>query len=106
MGPYPKDDGPMKEAGDSLIDLCEISFDRFYRYEGGMNPTIQSFTRVECPEELTALTQMMDCRKPSGGWPDNVKDENMQPGMKLIQPCTADGYTRIDVQCGCYDCYC
>jgi len=139
LPPYPKDDGPMKEAGDSLIDLCEISFDRFYRYEGGMNPTIQSFTRVECPEELTALTQMkrtddpafdkplllkkneghqcngggswcltrmMDCRKPSGGWPDNVKDENMQPGMKLIQPCAADGYTRIDVQCGCYDCYC
>ena len=52
------------------------------------------------------LTRMMDCRKPSGGWPDNVKDELMTPGMKLVQPCTADGYTRIDVQCGCYDCYC
>jgi len=139
LPPYPKIDGPMKEAGDSLIELCEISFDRGYRYEGGMNPTIQSVTRVECPDELVAFTQMkrtddppfdkpmllkvnnghtcggggswcltrmMDCRKPSGGWPDNVRNEVMMEGMKLTQPCTVDGYTRIDVQCGCYDCYC
>lgn len=52
------------------------------------------------------LTRMMDCRKPSGAQKDNVKDSIVEPGMKLVQPCTADGYTRIDVQCGCSDCYC
>jgi len=52
------------------------------------------------------LTRMMDCRKPSGGFIDNVKDELMVQGHKIVQPCTSDGYTRIDVQCGCYDCYC
>lgn len=52
------------------------------------------------------LTRMMDCRKPSGGWIDNVKTELMVDGHSLVQPCTADGYTRIDVQCGCNDCDC
>ena len=52
------------------------------------------------------LTRMMDCRKPSGAFKDNVKDSLMVPGMKLVQTCTNDGYTRIDVQCGCADCYC
>lgn len=52
------------------------------------------------------LTRMMDCRKPSGAVRDNVKPELMVDGMKLVQTCTSDGYTRIDVQCGCNDCYC
>lgn len=52
------------------------------------------------------LTRMMDCRKPSGAFKDNVKPELMVPGKRLVQPCLADGYTRIDVQCGCKDCYC
>jgi len=52
------------------------------------------------------LTRMMDCRKPSGAFKDNVKKELMVPGRRLVQTCTADGYTRIDVQCGCSDCYC
>lgn len=57
--------------------------------------------------ELTwCLTRMMDCRKPSAAFIDNVKDELMMPGYKVVQPCTSDGYSRIDVQCGCYDCYC
>ena len=51
------------------------------------------------------LTRMMDCRKPSGGFKDNVGTLT-RAGMKLVQPCAADGYTRIDVQCGCFDCYC
>jgi len=142
LPPYPKVDGPMKEVGDSLIDMCELSFDRGYRYEGGGNPSIQDLSRVECPEELVeftqmkrtddpafdepillkvnseghvcelpgsgawCLTRMMDCRKPSGGWPDNIQPDLMMEGMKLTQPCTADGYTRIDVQCGCMGCYC
>jgi hypothetical protein len=52
------------------------------------------------------LTRMMDCRKPSGGFKDNIKGDLVFAGMKLVQPCMADGYTRIDVQCGCADCYC
>jgi len=53
------------------------------------------------------MTRMMDCRKPSGAVKDNLqKVELLADGHRLIQPCTADGYTRIDVQCGCTDCYC
>lgn len=52
------------------------------------------------------LTRMMDCRKPSGAFKDNVQAELMVPGRRLVQTCLADGYTRIDVQCGCADCYC
>lgn len=52
------------------------------------------------------LTRMMDCRKPSAGIKDNVRPELMVDGHKLVQPCMSDGYTRIDVQCGCFDCYC
>ena len=139
---FPKIDGPMKDAGDDLVDMCEISFDRGYRLEGGGNPSIQELSRVECPDELVeftwmkrnddpafdepiliakntedhvcqlpisgawCLTRMMDCRKPSGSWPNNVKSELMVDGMKLTQFCSNDGYTRYDVQCGCFECYC
>lgn len=52
------------------------------------------------------LTRMMDCRKPSGGFIDNLKQELLVTGRRVVQPCTQDGYTRIDVQCGCAGCYC
>jgi hypothetical protein len=52
------------------------------------------------------LTRMMDCRKPSGAFKDNVKADLMADGKRIVQPCFSDGYTRIDVQCGCSDCYC
>jgi len=52
------------------------------------------------------LTRMMDCRKPSGGFKDNIKIDHVVKGHRLVQPCTSDGYTRMDVQCGCSDCYC
>lgn len=52
------------------------------------------------------LTRMMDCRKPSGAWRSNVKEELMVPGRRLVQTCTSDGYTRYDNQCGCFDCDC
>ena len=52
------------------------------------------------------LTRMMDCRKPSGGFIDNIKANLVVKGTKVVQPCLGDGYTRIDVQCGCMDCYC
>lgn len=52
------------------------------------------------------LTRMMDCRKPSAGFIDNMKSELLEDGLKVVQPCTNDGYTRVDAKCGCYDCYC
>lgn len=52
------------------------------------------------------LTRMMDCRKPSGGFKDNVRPDLMVEGKRLVQPCTSDGYTRINVQCGCAGCWC
>lgn len=52
------------------------------------------------------LTRMMDCCKPSAAWRNNVKAELTVPGRRVVQTCTSDGYTRIDVQCGCFDCNC
>eukprot|EP00475_Leptophrys_vorax_P024614 TRINITY_DN33_c0_g1_i5.p1 TRINITY_DN33_c0_g1~~TRINITY_DN33_c0_g1_i5.p1 ORF type:complete len:343 (+),score=84.97 TRINITY_DN33_c0_g1_i5:51-1079(+) len=140
---YPQDAAPMKAAGDDLVTLCEYSFDKHTRLEGGGNPTILDVSRVKCPEGLVDMTQiqrtddpatyqasdenrpagfgtggtcqgggaycltrMMDCRKPSGGFKDNVRNDLVVAGRKLVQPCTQDGYTRIDVQCGCGDCWC
>jgi len=148
---YPRESGPMRAAGDSLIKLCEYAFDQGVY----SNPSIRSITRVACPAELVNLTQfqradepslaeseaarrlvererrrlvdepgcklgfvpgatadycltrMMDCRKPSGATKDNLQNTKLLvDGHRLIQPCTVDGYTRIDVQCGCHDCYC
>lgn len=140
---YPAKDGPMRSAGDDLVTLCEHSFDKAVRGEGGRNPSILSIGRVQCPEELVYMTQMqrnddpkgyvpssplvaehecqasipnmpldwcltrmMDCRKPSGAWRSSVSPELMVAGRKLVQTCTADGYTRFDNQCGCFDCNC
>jgi hypothetical protein len=44
--------------------------------------------------------------QPSGAFKDNVVGKIATAGRKLVQPCIGDGYTRIDVQCGCADCYC
>jgi hypothetical protein len=145
LPPYPQIPGPMEAAHDSLIELCQYSFDMKVRLEppAESNPTILAVARVECPEELVfftqmkrlddptgfqmddgalvaapnkvcgddgtlanCLTRMMDCRKPSGAFKDNVVDKIMKPAYKLVQTCTQDGYTRQDVQCGCTDCYC
>jgi len=155
LPPYPQDDQAMKKAGDSLVKLCEYSFDKKVRVSGaplgnkcGFNPTILDAARVKCPKELVELTQiqrtddpanykapsapgfpnldkkhscksqtpgsgvaycltrMMDCRKPSGGFKDNVKTGLMVPGKKLVQICAVDGYTRFNVACGCKGCYC
>jgi hypothetical protein len=160
---YPQISGPMTAAGDDLVSLCQYSFDKRVRGEGGSNPTLLDISRVTCPEELIfftqiqrsddpspetyaigadreadeavglkgfpnmnkygvpvhecqagqpggstayCLTRMMDCRKPSGAFKDNVKESLVVSGRKLVQPCLSDGYTRIDVQCGCADCYC
>jgi hypothetical protein len=52
------------------------------------------------------LTRMMDCRKPSGAWPDNIKEDLVHPDFKIVQNCINDGYTRMDNKCGCKHCYC
>lgn len=140
---YPEKDAAMRIAGDDLVTLCEYSFDKGARGEGGQNPSIQSIGRVKCPDTLVEMTQiqrnddpaeykcgvncieapqecglhhgttaewcltrMMDCRKPSGAFIDNCKADLAVEGKRIAQPCTSDGYTRINVQCGCYDCYC
>ncbi|KAJ9470941.1 putative endoglucanase type K [Diplonema papillatum] len=52
------------------------------------------------------LTRMLDCKKPSASFIDNIDEARVVAGKKVVQPCTIDGYTRIDVQCGCANCYC
>lgn len=52
------------------------------------------------------LTRMMDCCKPSAAWTNNVVANLTVDGRKVVQTCTSDGYTRLDVQCGCFDCNC
>merc|ERR1711936_575634 len=49
------------------------------------------------------LTRMMDCRKPSSSWTNNLDESLLEDGLRVTQFCTQDGYTRIDVKCGCYD---
>eukprot|EP00439_Symbiodinium_sp_Y106_P029566 s3648_g3.t1 len=149
----------MAGAGDSLVRMCEYSFDKKVRVSGeGLaagpckyNPTLLDVARVRCPEQLVSLTQMqrsdepggfgfatawrasgfpnaggtnrcrsedwgaglaycltrmMDCRKPSGAFMTNVQANLMVPGRRVAQTCTRDGYTRIDVSCGCEGCAC
>mmetsp|Transcript_51711 Transcript_51711/g.63312 ORF Transcript_51711/g.63312 Transcript_51711/m.63312 type:complete len:223 (+) Transcript_51711:1-669(+) len=152
----PRQGWAMNQAGDSLVALCEYSWKKKVRVSGAKlpagkckyNPTLLDVSRVRCPEELVALTQlqrkdeppsytasfksrpkgfpserkcrsedpsaglgycltrMMDCRKPSGAFKDNVIADLMVPGRRLLQTCTSDGYTRIDVSCGCHGCMC
>lgn len=78
----------------------------------GFTPTSPMKAEHECQADIPnmpldwCLTRMMDCRKPSGAWRSSVKPELMVSGRKLVQTCTSDGYTRIDNQCGCFDCDC
>lgn len=71
-------------------------------------PNVDHKCNAQTPGQGAAycLTRMMDCRKPSGAFKDNVQAKYMVQGRRLVQTCLADGYTRIDVQCGCGDCYC
>jgi hypothetical protein len=143
---YPKSEAAAIAAGDNLIDLCELSFDRNFRGEGGANSVIRKMSQVTCPTELTnvtnirradqdtlgydhnttgsqvinpsadcgfnnggdgtnCLSRMMDCRKPSAAFKDNVDLDNMIDGQRLIPACVNDGYTRIVSDCGGAGCY-
>ena len=96
-------DSPTAAAAAAQQQLPEPAFRRNSTVAGAPKKC-----QADVPGGGTAycLTRMMDCRKPSGGFKDNVKGEIMAAGMKIVQPCMRDGYTRIDVQCGCLDCYC
>lgn len=148
---YPKNNAAAKAAGDNLVDLCELSFDRKFRGENGANSVIRKMSQVTCPTELTnvtnirradqndlgydhntkgsaipggqvdnptadcgfntggdgsnCLSRMMDCRKPSAAFKDNVDVDNMVDGQRLIPACVNDGYTRIVSDCGGEGCY-
>ena len=52
------------------------------------------------------ITRMMDCRQPSSSRINNLDKSLLEDGLKVTQFCTQDGYTRIDVKCGCYDSNC
>ena len=83
-----------------------------YCHEGATRlrgfPNAEHKCHSDIPNTNTSwcLTRMQDCRKPSGAWRTNVNAELMVDGRRLVQTCTADGYTRIDVRCGCFDCNC
>lgn len=104
-------------GADNLQTLCLWSFDRGFR---NGNPTISKMCEVKCPSQLVAatgvhrsdeissvytcttgivgggsLTRMMDCAKPSYGWPGNLKGSTY-PGYEVVVPCRRDGYTRIN----------
>jgi len=140
---YPKlyGENPPEDI-DNLQMLCQSSFEKKVRLEGGGNPTIIKADFVSCPIELTqvtgmipipekevignifdnttdptkkcgagndnsyCLTRMMDCRKPSAAFIDNVNTDNFYSGAKIVQPCGQDGYNRIDNRCGCKNCNC
>ena len=61
---YPRDDGAMRSAGDSLPAMCEYGWDQRVRLSGAglpageckYNPTLNDAGRVACPEELINLT--------------------------------------------------
>lgn len=39
-------------GSDNEVTLCQLSFDRKTRGEGGANPTIKDLARVKCPAGL------------------------------------------------------
>jgi len=95
---------------DALLQLTQIQrSDDPSSYTG---PSLPGFpnTKTQCQSnswDLSyCLTRMMDCCKPSGSWTNNIKENLVVTGKKVVQMCTSDGYTRIDVQCGCFDCNC
>ena len=95
---------------DALVEATQLQ--RSDDPEGYSGPSLPGFpngntTCQQSQYELKyCLTRMMDCCKPSAGWTNNIKPDLVVAGRRVVQTCTADGYTRIDVQCGCFDCNC
>jgi hypothetical protein len=70
-------------------------------------PNVDHKCNAQTPGQGAAycLTRMMDCRKPSGAFKDNVQAKYMVQARRLVQTCLADGCTwpplqpRTDGQC-------
>jgi len=97
------------QCPEELVQMTQIqrSDDPF-----GYVPASPLIAEHECQSNIPGmqnnwcLTRMMDCRKPSGAWRSNSDEDLTMAGRRLVQTCTSDGYTRIDNQCGCFDCDC
>lgn len=74
-------------------------------YESAIDNTTCGFNQGST-EGIGCLSRMMDCRKPSASNLDNIELDKMEDGMKVLNGCTADGYTRIQAQQGCFNNYC
>mmetsp|Transcript_90854 Transcript_90854/g.261784 ORF Transcript_90854/g.261784 Transcript_90854/m.261784 type:complete len:361 (-) Transcript_90854:263-1345(-) len=69
---YPRMAASMRAAGESLVELCEYSFDMGARMSGAglpageckYNPTLLDVGRVRCPAGLVNLTQMQRVDEP------------------------------------------
>eukprot|EP00456_Euglypha_rotunda_P062748 TRINITY_DN52927_c0_g1_i2.p1 TRINITY_DN52927_c0_g1~~TRINITY_DN52927_c0_g1_i2.p1 ORF type:complete len:263 (-),score=22.46 TRINITY_DN52927_c0_g1_i2:98-775(-) len=98
------------QCPDALVELTQIQ--RSDDPVGYTGPSLPGFPNknTTCQQnswDLSyCLTRMMDCCKPSGSWTNNINANLVVPTKKVVQMCTSDGYTRIDVQCGCFDCNC
>jgi len=70
---YPRDASGMRAANETLVSLCEYSFDMGARMSGAgrdageckYNPTLLDVARVRCPEGLVNLTQMQRLDDPA-----------------------------------------
>jgi hypothetical protein len=70
------------------------------------NPTADCAFNSGSQAGTNCLSRMMDCRKPSGSFKDNIKNKDkMCLGMKVLPTCTHDGYSRIPSDCGVYNCW-
>ena len=56
----------MQITVDNISTLCEFSFDIRVRSNNGENPDIKSIERVECPEEIILMTQIVLTNDPLG----------------------------------------
>ena len=110
------DKGVRLEGGGNptITNMCEVSCPSQLTSITGMIPKNpgKNYTcnytpvqnSVKCGDHGNAhcLTRMLDCRKPSASWKDNVHVDDFVDGAKIVQPCGQDGYTRIDNRCGGY----
>lgn len=95
------------QCPEELVNLTQIQRkDDPTGYKGSAAPSSGKCANAPGTGTEYCLTRMMDCRKPSGGFIPNLHPELMVDGRRVVQPCTSDGYTRIDVRCGAKNCYC
>jgi len=91
-------------TGFRRADQDHLGFQHNFVGEHRSNPTDDCGFNIG-GDGINCLSRMMDCRKPSGSFRDNVDVENMCLGMKVLPSCTNDGYTRIISDCGMQNCW-